>query len=667
MLSISTGSVRINVCAAGAEKIMKYKTPTFAFAIFLVGMAGAAHAVDIGDINITSSRAHSAAASSSNTVTVIDRKSIERAHVENVVDLLEGQPGIVVSDTSGVGAKSRVDLGGYGETAAANSLVLIDGRRVNSPDLSGTDWTQIPVDQIERIEIVHGGGSALYGDGAVGGVINIITRIPEAGGHVAVSGGSFGSYAGAASIGVDLESSRAEANLSTTKTDGYRQNSLFERFDAGARAESDLNSSLSVRIAGNYHRDRAGLPGPLTAVEVAIDRKQSNNPEDFAQTTDSFVDAGISWLNNGLELDLSGGLRDRKTHAEYVSFGGASDNITRTQSLRPKIIYTVQGSMPVRLLAGADLDESHGNFEYGGAFPLPATSIKRERSGIYGQFEIGSETGRWNGKAGLRSEYVKDAFSQATTSEVSSRKTAWDLGGTLLLTNALRLRLSSSQSFRFPLLDERYSFFSGTVDTVLKPQTGRHYSTALRYDFKHAWLEASFLRADLRDEIFYNPIGGFGFGANENYSDKTRHDLLMLAGHWTGGSILQFGGNVTHSSATFRGGIYDGNTIPAVAATRAAADWTADWNSLLQSVLKLTYVGSSYLISDQVNARSKLPAYLLVDVIMSYHLADMDLFARIDNLTNRKYSSYGVWSSFSGDNFYPAAGTSLRAGVSYQF
>jgi len=644
---------------------MKYKLSVFT--ILLVGMAASAHAVDVGDINVTSSRTESAIASSSNTVTLIDRKSIERAHVENVVDLLKGQPGIVVSDTSGVGAKSQVDLGGYGETGAANSLVLIDGRRVNSPDLSGTDWTQIPVDQIERIEIVHGGGSALYGDGAVGGVINIITRIPEAGGHVAVSGGSFGSYAGAVSAGIDSENARAEANLSTAKTDGYRQNSLFERFDAGARAESDLSANLSVRIAGNYHRDRAGLPGPLTAAEAAVDRKQSNNPDDFAQTRDSFADAGIGWLNNGLELDLSGGLRDRKTHAEYVSFGGTSDSTIRTQSLRPKIIYTVQGNLPVRLLVGADLNRSRGNFEYGGAFPLPATSIKRDRSGVYGQFEIGSETGRWNGNVGLRSEHVKDRFSQAATSEVSSRKTAWDLGGTLLLTDALRLRLSSSQSFRFPLLDERYSFFSGTVDRVLKPQTGRHYTAALRYGFEHTWLEASFLRADLRDEIFYNPIGGFGFGANENYSDQTRHDLLMLAGHWKGSDMFQFGGNVTHSGATFRGGVYDGNTIPAVAAIRAGADWTADWSSLLQSVLRLTYVGSSYLISDQANARSQLPAYLLVDVVMSYHLAGMDLFARIDNLTNRKYSSYGVWSSFSGDNFYPAAGIGLRAGVSYQF
>ena len=68
---------------------------------------------------------------------------------------------------------------GFGETGPLNTLVLVDGRRVNEIDLSGVDWTQIPLDQIERIEIVRGSGSVLYGDNAAAGVINIITKKPE--------------------------------------------------------------------------------------------------------------------------------------------------------------------------------------------------------------------------------------------------------------------------------------------------------------------------------------------------------------------------------------------------------------------------------------------------------------------------------------------------------
>ena len=65
------------------------------------------------------------------------------------------------------GKSASVDIRGFGETAPLNTLVLVDGRRVNEIDLSGVDWTQIPLDQIERIEIVRGAGSVLYGDNAL--------------------------------------------------------------------------------------------------------------------------------------------------------------------------------------------------------------------------------------------------------------------------------------------------------------------------------------------------------------------------------------------------------------------------------------------------------------------------------------------------------------------
>ena len=623
---------------------------------------------NLGAIDVNTSTQTSTATSSSHAITIIDRRQIERSKASDIVDILKGVPGVVISDTSGVGAKSKVDLGGFGESSSANVVVLIDGRRVNSPDLSGTDWTQIPLEQIERIEVIHGGGATRYGDGAVAGAINIVTRIPASGGRIRVGGGSFGSYEESLRLGADAGRVRVESNISSAKSDGYRRNSLFERVDAGIRAESELSDHLNLRMSGNFHRDRAGLPGSLTAAQMAADRKQSNNPSDFARSDDSFADDGLNWMDRGLELDLSGGVRDRKTHAEYVSFGSISDIAIRTFSLRPQLAYAFDGGLPVSLRAGADVDESRGTFAYGGAFPLPTTNVKRRRSGYFGQASLSGSDNDWRVTAGLRSEGIRDTFSQGAINTASERKTLWELGGSMRVAKALQLRLSAGSSVRFPLLDERYSFFSGTVDAALKPQTGTQFAAALRYEAEKAWLELSLSRADLTREIFYNPIGGpFGFGANENYSDKTRHDVAILSGHVDGGELLQFGGNITYANATFRGGFYDGKKIPAVAAVRAGADWQADWSGNFNSLLKLTWVGKSYLISDQANVRPQLPAYLLVDVAVNYRLGDAELFARVDNLTNEKYSSYGVYSAFSGDNFYPAAGIGVRAGASYRF
>ena len=83
---------------------------------------------------------------------------------------------------------------GFGVTGPQNTLILVDGRRIADFDLSGVQWSAIPSSAIERIEIVRGGGSVLYGEGATAGVINIITEAPSARGSALTLRGSVGSY-----------------------------------------------------------------------------------------------------------------------------------------------------------------------------------------------------------------------------------------------------------------------------------------------------------------------------------------------------------------------------------------------------------------------------------------------------------------------------------------
>ena len=114
-------------------------------------------------------------------VSVITADEIENSVARNIPDLLRTQAGLHVTDITGNRASYTVDIRGFGETAALNTLVLVDGRRINSADLSGTDWTTMPLDRVERIEIIRGArSSVIYGDNASGGVINILTRQGQA-------------------------------------------------------------------------------------------------------------------------------------------------------------------------------------------------------------------------------------------------------------------------------------------------------------------------------------------------------------------------------------------------------------------------------------------------------------------------------------------------------
>ena len=127
-------------------------------------------------IVVTASRYMESSLDVSKNVTVIDENAIEQSGARNVPELIETQTGIVVRDWLGNGKTVNVDMRGFGERAESNTLVLIDGRRTNQIDMSGADWAQISVNSVEKIEIVRGPQSVMYGDNAAGGVINIVTK-----------------------------------------------------------------------------------------------------------------------------------------------------------------------------------------------------------------------------------------------------------------------------------------------------------------------------------------------------------------------------------------------------------------------------------------------------------------------------------------------------------
>jgi len=614
--------------------------------------AGQAMATDLGTISVTAQRSEAPISESSRAVTVIDRQTIEASHAQNIVDLFKGVPNALVRDTSGIGAKSQVDLGGFGESSAANSVVMIDGRRINSPDLSGVDWTQIPLDQIERIEIVHGNGSVLYGQGAVGGVINIITRVPASGGKISVEAGSFGTTAGRLHAGVATGKLRVEANGSGLKTDGYRKNGQFERYDGGLRAEIDLPADSMLYISGNHHVDRAGLPGSLTLAQLQADRRQTNTPNDRSRTTDDYITAGLQASIGGVSIDAPVTYRRRDTNAVYTGF--PVQGLLRSLSFRPKLDGDQDfGGIKAHWTAGADLDRTDGTFS--------GIKAKRTSDGYYGYVRLADAENRFGLSGGYRSEGVKDQLTQLAGNDATNRKGVYEIGASVAA-GGFQLAVNHSTSVRMPLLDERFDWWTSGWNPLLKVQTGKHFGVSARYGSDQGFAEFAFSRADLTNEIFFNPATF----SNENYTDKTRHEVWMVQEQWQLSEQARISANYTYTVARFRGGAFNGKDIPAVPKHKFGARVDAKFQNGFGMMLNLGWVGSSWLISDQANVQAKLGSYLVMDAAMSYRWQQAELFARVENLTNRKYSSYGV-SGWAGAAYYPAPTLTARAGVSYSF
>ena len=103
------------------------------------------------------------------SITVITRKQIDDSGARHIVEVLRGQGGVQINDLYGDGSRASVDMRGFGDAAGSNTLVLVDGRRLNNPDIGSPDLNSIALEDVERIEIVQGSAGVLFGDQAVGG------------------------------------------------------------------------------------------------------------------------------------------------------------------------------------------------------------------------------------------------------------------------------------------------------------------------------------------------------------------------------------------------------------------------------------------------------------------------------------------------------------------
>ncbi|MCX7826688.1 MAG: TonB-dependent receptor plug domain-containing protein, partial [Verrucomicrobiae bacterium] len=208
-------------------------------------------------------------------VTLVSRPQIQQSPSQTLPELLSTQPGMQNIDTLGFGLFSSPNMRGYGERTGV--LVLVDGVRVNNPGDSTQSalWTAIPPQDIERIEIIRGGGSHVYGEGAIGGVINIITRKgdKEPSGTAEVAAGNFGYLRGHISGGGAFGAGRAYGSGTYEEGDGPRDGSAFYKETAqGSLGVTTPWGDLDATVY--FHKDRLRNPGNLTYEQFHKDPTQ---------------------------------------------------------------------------------------------------------------------------------------------------------------------------------------------------------------------------------------------------------------------------------------------------------------------------------------------------------------------------------------------------------
>jgi len=665
------------------KKVSRYLIIGFlAWQFIASGQVLAANNINRGDapvmdeVVVTATRHEEQLSSVPANVTIFTAMDIINSSAQSIPEFLRNQAGVQINDISGNRRTYTVDLRGFGETATLNSLVLVDGRRVTQADLSGSDWALVPLERIKRIEIVRGGGgSVLYGDNAAGGVINIITKEGEAFKTGAeVSAGSYHTRKANAYIGGSGQNLSYLLSGSYLKSDGYRTNSQTEGSDAGINFNYYQGDNFTLNLSSGYHQDNTGLPGALKDSDFAAGRQRTDtiNPNDYAKTEDYYLKASPKlyfWGDSMVSMDISFRQRDFQSFASgsWGNFMGQTK--LETVDLSPHVVLKkAWGTFANSFTAGMDFhDVKEGITNDSLFFGTPSLNNYTLRKEEYGYY-IHDELSVWKNltlSGGYRNDRAHFKFEPGSPDSVKSGQEAYTAGLNYLYSGKSYLYASYTKGFRYPVLDEFFSFISNTVSSTLMPQQSDDYELGLRHYFTEAFVaHLNFFRMDAKNEIFYNPATY----ANENLDGLTRRQGVELSFSARLSAWLALQGSYTYLQAEVKEGSYAGKDIPGVSRNKGSLGVSLVPTKELSLSVNGVYVGSRPFISDFSNAFSSQEEYFLVNSRIDYRWKIVKAYLGVNNLLNKEYAEYGVLGGFPLEKgYYPSPDRNVIVGLALDF
>jgi iron complex outermembrane receptor protein len=612
--------------------------------LFLLFFFSSAHAQDDAVV-ITATRFADSRRDLPVGVTVITADDLRKSATASLPEVLAQFGLLHVRDASGT-PNQQVDLRGFGATADQNTLILLDGLRISESEQSATQLNAIPLEAIERIEIVRGSGAVLYGGGATGGAVNIITRPVAPGSTRAHALGRFGGYdtrevrAGFARAGEVLG---AGLDVSHEDTGGYRRHNDFRQTNVAARLQAaGPRGRAHLRVSAG--EQGVGLPGALTEAQIAADPRQAGTTLGEAERKDGTVAFGGALQAGRHELAADLAYREKEASAAFSTpFAFLIDTRVRQWLLAPraKLRFDALGRTHDVTL-GADAEEwSYGNGSLRGDHANRALYAlanlwltERTRLVLGGRQQRSDQT-----LEGRNAKHSLEAYEAALRQRLGGGWSAYAKYGT---------------SFRVANFDD--ILFTAAL---LEPQTAKAGELGLEIERGGLRGRAAVYDMRLENEIAFSPAAGL-FGANVNLA-PTRRRGAELEAAWRASRSLELRAALALLQAEFR----DGNEVPLVpqAIATAGASWSYSERTRLN--INARHVGRQRYDNDQANRFRKAPAYGLVDIKLEHRVQRANFAVEVRNLFDEAYYSYGILvpPSFSA---YPQPERAVYLSVAYR-
>jgi len=639
-------------------------------------------------------------------ITVITEEEINNTGATTVVEALDKIESIQFRSYSGNASQAIIDVRGFGgDNPFGKTLVMLDGRRLNRTDMSSVNWMQMPVNTIEKIEVVRGPGSVLYGDAAIGGVINIITKkgkgAPKFNASMLV--GSYGLHN--ERVGVTGATDKWTYALTGENNfcSGYRDRSKYSAQGGGLDVGYLANDLLNLSLGISFNRIDYQLPGALTKEQMDQDRRQYQpampdyfmNANDDNDGSDKYTNVNLGlksfWGSVGqFEINFMYGKKDLQSNMpSWYSFNYA-DTDADTYGITPKYILENEiFGFHNKVIMGADYyNEPYEKTFYSDrerTIQAGKADLKRESLGGYIRDEF-SIMKNLILSAGYRFERTSiegtnnDLVTPSNNfdNEQKYRAEAYEGGLTWLWGKKSKLFAKYATVYRIPFLDEVASFNGYSVPTpflrTLEKEKGKSAEVGTEYyPIENLKLGATLFRIDMEDEIeyvIYDPT--MYLGENRNVG-KTRHDGAEISFSCLWPKYAKVFGNYTYHKATYEKGVYNKKAMPMVPQHMASGglEIYLPYNITLRPEIK--FVGKAFLSGDSDNNTEKLDDYTMLNFYVQYKPTfdklTIAVFLGVDNIFNQKYSSFALdYEQYGMPNFYyPMPGITVKGGLSVEF
>ncbi len=399
-------------------------------------------------VEVTATLDPEAAAHVPASVTVIGRKEIRERRATGIADLLRTVPGVDVARSGSPGKATSVFVRG---ASSNQTLVLWNGVRLNDPYFGGFDWSFLPTEGVDRVEVVRGPYSALYGSEAIGGVVQVLTG-GTSGTRLALEGGSRSYLRGALAGGYDAGPVRLDVSGHVRRGDGTLPNDSFDGAEGTAEARWSPAPGTVVGLLTRSSHAESGLP---------YDFLGNPSPERVQKRDSTQLAVPVTWTSGPWSVNAQLG-RSAVDLALRDPANPFDESSTRASRRSGRLLVSRRFGAGSWAAAGSE-------WERDAVTDTSAFGINlddRTQTNRAGFGELFLVRGRWSGDLGLRHD----------DNQAFGGKTTLKLGSAVRLVQDFRLRASYGEGFRAPSLGDLY--YPGFGNPDLRPETSTSYELA---------------------------------------------------------------------------------------------------------------------------------------------------------------------------------------------